>query len=89
MGKTSREKPKLLAEKLLRIREHLGLSQNGLVRHFDLSGRLSRAQVSEFERGDREPTLLVLLKYARAVGVPMEVLADDALELPKKMRGHP
>ncbi len=33
--------------------------------------------VSEFETGRREPSLLVLLKYARAAGVTVDSLVDD------------
>ena len=89
MGKTSREKPKLLAEKLLRIREELGLSQTGLLRHLGIAGRLSRSQVSEFERGDREPSLPVLLRYAHAAGVCVDVLIDDEADLPRKLPSVP
>ncbi len=37
--------------------------------------------VSEFEAGRREPSLLVLLRYARAAGIKVEALIDDALDL--------
>jgi transcriptional regulator with XRE-family HTH domain len=86
MGHTP-EKPKRLAQKLSQIREGLGLSQNGLVKHLGLTGRLSQGKISEFETGRREPSLLVLLKYARAAGVSMDVLVDDELDLPKARRG--
>jgi transcriptional regulator with XRE-family HTH domain len=82
-----RSKPKRLPDKLRGIREGLGLSQSQMVGR--LGVKLSRAKVSEFERGEREPTLLVLLKYARAAGVPMEVLVDDELDLPKKLPAKP
>jgi transcriptional regulator with XRE-family HTH domain len=89
MGSASRDKPRRLPEKLAQIRERLGLSQNGLLRHLGLEGRLGRAKISEFERGEREPTLPVLLKYARAAGVSTDVLIDDELDLPKKLPGRP
>jgi transcriptional regulator with XRE-family HTH domain len=82
MGYTP-EKPKRLAEKLSQIRQGLGLSQNGLVKHLGLTGQLSQGKISEFETGRREPSLLVLLKYARAVGLSVDVLIDDELDLPK------
>jgi transcriptional regulator with XRE-family HTH domain len=85
MGQAAREKPKRLPEKLLQIRESLGLSQNEIVRHLGLTGKISRAKISEFERGEREPTLLVMLEYARAAGVCMDVLVDDKANLPKKL----
>jgi len=40
--------------------------------------------ISEYERGKREPPLLVLLKYARLAGVSTDVLIDDKLKLPDK-----
>ena len=84
MGHTP-EKPKRLPEKLLQIREQLGLSQNGLLRHLGLSDAFSRAKVSEWETGRREPSLLVLLKYARGAGIAMELLVDDELNLPSSL----
>ena len=86
MGYTS-AKPARLAEKLLAIRTGLGLSQNGLLKHLGLAEDLSRGSVSEFERGRREPSLLILLKYARAAGVPMDDLVDDDIDLPKTLPG--
>ena len=84
MGHTA-EKPKRLAQKLLQIRQELGLSQNGLVAHLGLTGHLSQGKISEFETGRREPSLLILLKYARAAGVVMDVLVDDELDLAKHL----
>ena len=84
MGRTSREKPARLGEKLLQIRETLGLSQNELLSRLGLSERLNRDDVSKYERGVREPSLPVLLRYARAVNVSTDVLIDDELDLPAK-----
>ena len=41
--------------------------------------------VRGFERGVREPPLPVLLEYARAANIYIEVLIDDDLDLPKKL----
>lgn len=82
MGRASREKPARLGEKLFLIREALGLSQDLIIRQFGLPERLSRDDISKYERGVREPSLLVLLKYARAAGVYVDVLIDDELNLP-------
>lgn len=86
MGRSSREKPERLAEKLLQIRLALDLSQGDLLSRLGLSERLNRDDVSKYERGVREPSLPVLLLYARASGVSMEVLADDELDLPTKLQ---
>jgi transcriptional regulator with XRE-family HTH domain len=83
MGKTARERPNRLAEKLKQIREGLGLSQNEMLVRLGLEGKLSRTAISGYELGTSEPTLLTLLKYSRLAGVHMEVLVDDELDLPE------
>ena len=85
MGKAKREKPARLAEKLLRIRTALGLSQNGMLERLGLADRAYRNYISNFERGVREPSLPVLLEYARAAGVYVDALIDDAVDLPDKL----
>jgi transcriptional regulator with XRE-family HTH domain len=81
MGHAPREKTEHLAKKLLDIRKILGLSQNEIIRHLNLTDKLTREDVSKFERGIREPSLRTLLKYARAINVSTDVLIDDELEL--------
>lgn len=83
MGRASIDRPKYLAEKLLVIRQSLGLSQNGMVKKLDLWGRLSQAEVSAFELGKRLPPLLVLLRYAHAVNLHVDDLIDDRVQLPQ------
>ena len=83
MGKTSREKPEHLAAKLLEIRLGLGLSQNEILLRLGLEGKLIRSDISKYERGIREPSLPVLLRYARLIGVSTDVLIDDEIELPR------
>lgn len=83
----ARQKPERLAEKLRQVRLSLGLSQTELLRRLDAEDLLAYSQISEFETGRREPSLLVLLRYARLAGVPTEVLIDDELELPDKLPG--
>lgn len=84
MGRSRREQPLYLSEKLLQVRTRLNLSQSELIRRLGKVGEKLRAgHVSEFESGVREPTLPVLLQYSRIAGVPLEVLVDDELELPE------
>jgi transcriptional regulator with XRE-family HTH domain len=85
MGSRAREKPVRLAEKLVQIRQALDLSQDGMISRMGVAEKITREDISKYERGLREPSLLVLLEYARAVGVPMEILADDSMELPKRL----
>lgn len=86
MGRSPREHPKRLAMKLRHIRAALNFTQeqmSELLRQVKPSVR--PGHVSELERGLREPTLLLLLHYARIAGVPMEVLTDDELDLPEHL----
>jgi len=89
MGRKARAKPERLAEKLYAVREALGLSQGELVRRLDAEGLIDAKHVSKFELGEREPSLLVLLRYARAAGVSIDVLADDDLDLPTTLPAKP
>lgn len=47
--------------------------------------KLHPAHVSGYERGEREPPLPVLLRYARLAGVCLERLVDGELDLPDKL----
>src|SRR5258706_7868179 len=85
MGSAARRKPKRLAEKLLEIRVGLGLSQNGLIRQMGFSDDLTQAQISMFERGIRQPSLLILAAYAKAANVYVEALIIDDLDLPRRL----
>jgi transcriptional regulator with XRE-family HTH domain len=89
MGRATPAKPKRLPEKLLQIRQALGLSQNGMLRRLGLPEKLIQTSISGYERGAREPSLLVLLEYAREAGVYLDVLVDDELDLPKNLPANP
>ena len=86
MGVKARQRPERLAEKLLQIRTALDLSQSELVRRLGLEDTISYKKISDYERGSREPTLLTLLRYARAAGVSTDVLIDDEMDLPARLR---
>ncbi|HEX7314870.1 MAG TPA: helix-turn-helix transcriptional regulator [Pyrinomonadaceae bacterium] len=81
----ARERPARLAEKLLQIRTTLGVSQGDMLYQIGLGETGYRHYVSQFETGKREPSLLILLQYARAANVYVEVLIDDELDLPAKL----
>ncbi len=85
MGRSARSKPARLAEKLQQIRVTLNLSQNEMIKYLGLADDLVRASISGYELGTRVPPLPVLLRYARATGITVEVLIDDELELPSKL----
>jgi transcriptional regulator with XRE-family HTH domain len=75
----ARRRPKRLAEKLLRIRYALDLSQSEMVKLLGIG--LSAKHISRYERDKSEPAIEVLLAYARAVGVRLEQIVDDDLDL--------
>ena len=65
------------------------LSQNEMIGRLGLGGELTQARISAYERGVREPPLILLLQYARAANVSVEALIDDGLDLPKKLPASP
>jgi transcriptional regulator with XRE-family HTH domain len=83
MTRGARQKPERLAEKLLQIRLALGLSQNEMIRRLD--AELTQNRISEYELGKGEPSLIILLRYARVAGVHMEDIVDDEVDLPEKL----
>jgi transcriptional regulator with XRE-family HTH domain len=85
MGKGKRERPHDLGKKLRDIREQFEVSQNEMLRLLRLSDQFSRAELSAYERGVREPPLLVLLHYSEAAKIWVNVLIDDRLALPKRL----
>jgi len=82
MGKGKRARPKYLGKKLREIRDRLELSQNAMLRHLGLESEFSRAELSAYERGVREPPLQVLLRYSEIARVWVNVLIDDRLDVP-------
>jgi transcriptional regulator with XRE-family HTH domain len=82
-----RPRPARLAEKLRHIRTTLGLSQSEIHRQLGVEESIEFKRISDYELGNREPTLMILLQYARVAGVHMEALVDDELDLPEKLPG--
>jgi transcriptional regulator with XRE-family HTH domain len=76
-----RAQPKYLAAKLLVIRQRMGASQAQMIAILDMD--LTAARISEYEQGKREPSLLVLLRYARVAGIHVDDLIDDKTDLSK------
>jgi len=80
MGRARRPKPQHLGEKLLRVRERLGLSQTAMSKALNLT--VDYSAVSQYERGTREPPLIVIVRYAELAGCSTDYLINDRLELP-------
>jgi transcriptional regulator with XRE-family HTH domain len=79
-----------LAEKLLNIRNSFDLSQAQMVELLKSQElpeplRLYAGNISRFEQSLREPPLLVLLAYARAANVSIDLLIDARLNLPQRL----
>jgi transcriptional regulator with XRE-family HTH domain len=86
MPKGARRRPARLAEKPCHIRRRLELTQEELkerLEQFGFISDLDRADVSDFERGRRDPDLLTLLSYGRLANIYLDVLVDDELDLPE------
>lgn len=81
-----RMKQERLAEKLLQIRLSLGLSQTELLYRLGAEDLIVYNQISRYETGTREPPLMILLMYARLAGVSTDVLIDDEMDLPARLR---
>ncbi len=82
MGRSQRPRPKRLSSKLRQIRSHLGISQVEMAKRLGYRN-IHPAHISGYERGEREPLLVVLLKYAQLVGVSTDFIIDDKVNLPK------
>ncbi|HEU4714100.1 MAG TPA: helix-turn-helix transcriptional regulator [Pyrinomonadaceae bacterium] len=74
-----RDRPQHLASKLLAIRQRFGLSQTGMVQRLNINMHYGR--ICEFELGKRQPSVLVLLAYARVAGIHIDDLVDDEVNL--------
>jgi len=86
-----RPQPDRLASKLLHIRRSLGYTLEEMAKALQGAKKSppAKAHVYRFENGQREPSLLVLLEYARAANVSVEALIEDKLDLPDKLPASP
>jgi DNA-binding XRE family transcriptional regulator len=75
-----RRRPKRLAEKLLQIRETLGLSQRELAAQ--LGNYRTHHHISKYECGKSVPPLEVVLAYSRVANITMNQIVDDDIDLP-------
>lgn len=82
MGSASRTIPKKLPGKLLAIRQHLHYTgQEMATKLSDDEVKVQRTDIPRFEKGIREPSLIILLRYAKLAGVSTDILIDDETEL--------
>ena len=83
----ARRRPRRLAGKLLHIRTTLGLSQAELHKHLGVEEDIPYNRILDYELDKNEPSLFVLLEYARIAGVHLEEIVDDRLDLPGSLPG--
>ena len=88
MGRKARPTPVRLGEKLLQVRNALGLSQSEMFRRLGAEDLITFKQISKYELGITEPPLPILLRYARVAGIHMEDLVDDEMDLPDNLPGR-
>lgn len=89
MGHGRRTVPEKMPEKLQSIRLSLELGLEDMVRKLndmltDLkypNVKIYRGHIREFEQGKREPSLPVLLAYARIAEVYVDALIDNEIDL--------
>ena len=79
MTSRTHDRPKRLGAKLRAVRQHLGVSQTGMMRLLNINCCYTR--ISEFERGKRQPNILTILAYAKLADICMSDLVDDEAEL--------
>jgi transcriptional regulator with XRE-family HTH domain len=79
----ARSRPNRLAEKLLQIREALGLSQREMAERLsERAGvKITYKNVSKYERDKSTPYIEIVLAYARLANVEMNQIVDDDLDL--------
>jgi transcriptional regulator with XRE-family HTH domain len=83
MGRGKRLRPARLGEKLFAIRRHFGWTLEQMADKLSNEKFTVRRQaVSQFELDDNEPSLLVLLRYAKLANTVIDVFADDSRDLP-------
>lgn len=61
-----------LGQRLRNFRKEKGFSQEGFADH----AKMHRTYLGGLERGERNPTLTVLVKLALALGVPLSKLVE-------------
>jgi transcriptional regulator with XRE-family HTH domain len=65
--------------KLRLLRQRHGMSVRDLAEAIDYRGH---SRISEIETGKRKPTAEFVFKVARLLGVTMEELMDDTIDIP-------
>jgi transcriptional regulator with XRE-family HTH domain len=57
------------------------MSQGEMVKRLGVQDLIHYTTISKYELDKNEPPLAILLAYSRLVGIPVELIIDDELEL--------
>jgi transcriptional regulator with XRE-family HTH domain len=82
VGMKARPRQKKLPRKLKAIRTALGLTQGELLEEFGVDW-IRQNSISDYENGRFEPPISLTILYARAANVCLDILLDDAYDLPE------
>jgi transcriptional regulator with XRE-family HTH domain len=52
-----------------------------MVQHLGVQDLIDHTTISKYELDKNEPPLVILLAYARLIGIPVEQIIDDELKL--------
>jgi transcriptional regulator with XRE-family HTH domain len=85
MGRKHQQTLRNLSSKLHQIRVLLGLTECEMIERLGRPRSVSERHIRAYELGKCEPSLAVLLRYARIASVPLDLLADDELRLPERL----
>lgn len=87
MGRGKQEQPLLIAQKLRQIRRGLGLTQDEMANRLKGEGvMVHRGYIGSFEIGERVPSLLITMAYAKLANISMEEICNDELQLPEHLQ---
>jgi transcriptional regulator with XRE-family HTH domain len=79
-----RKIPAKLGEKLAKVRKDRGYSMAEMAEFVsDDEIRIAAQDVFRYEKGQSDPPLQILLHYSEIASVPMDVFANDKLEMPE------
>ncbi len=86
MGRSRVSSPRKLKGKLRELRtDLLSMTMDEMakeLKRLGTEGSTHSGYVAEYESGKRQPSLLTLLAYSKASDLPINIFADDDLDLP-------
>lgn len=82
MGRARRAIPAKLGKKLLQVRLDLGYNMPQMAEALsDDLVTVHKQDIFRFEKGEREPSLIIILRYSELANLTIASLVDDKLDL--------